>query len=96
MYASIRVYHDAGSVDELARVLEEGFLPAISTMPGFRAYYAVEVGEGALATVSIFENPDGAEESNNVAADFIREDLSELFPNPPDITNGEVIACREV
>ncbi len=95
MYASIRVYRNAGSVNELAKLVDERFLPAISTAPGFRAYYAVDVGDGVVASVSIFEDPAGAEESNGMAADFVREDLASLPPNSPDIASGEVIGCRE-
>jgi hypothetical protein len=72
MYASIRVYPNAGSVNELAQFFDERFLPAISTAPGFRAYDAVDVGDGVVASVSIFEDPSGAEKSNRMAADFVR------------------------
>ena len=41
MYASIRVYRNAGSVNELAKLVDERFLPAISTAPGFRGYYGL-------------------------------------------------------
>ena len=95
MYASTRVYRNADSVNELAKLVDEKFLPAISTAPGFRAYDAVDVGDGVAVSVSIFEGPAGAEEPNRMAADFVREDLASLLPNPPDIASGEVIGCRE-
>ncbi len=95
MYASIRVYRNAGSVNEPAKLVDERLLPAIGTAPGFRAYHAVDVDDGVVASVSFFEYPAGAEESNGMAADFVREDLASLPPNSPDIASGEVIGCRE-
>ncbi len=95
MHASIRVYRNAGSENELAKLVDERVLPAINTAPGFRTHYAVDVGDGVVASVSIFEETAGAEESNRMAADFVRADLASLLPNPPDIASGEVISCRE-
>ena len=53
-------------------------------------YYALDNGEGVLATVSVFEDRAGAEESINMAADYIRQNMASLMPNPPEITAGEV------
>ena len=68
-------------MNELAQLVDERSLPAIGTAPGFRAYYAV--GDGVVVSVNIFEDPAGAEESNRMAADFVREDLASLRLNPP-------------
>jgi hypothetical protein len=56
-------------------------------------YYAVDVDDGVVASVSFFEDPAGREESNGMAADFVREDLASLLPNPPGIANAGVIGC---
>jgi hypothetical protein len=45
-----------------------------------------------LASVSVFESREGAEESIRMAADYIREHLASLLPNPPEVTAGEVRA----
>ena len=36
------------------------------------AYYGIETGEDGWVSVSLFETPAGAEESNRVAAEFIK------------------------
>jgi len=79
-------------MDEIVRHVNEGFLPIIKDAQGFLAYYALDNGEGVLATVSLFEDREGAEESINMAADYIRQNLASLMPNPPEITAGEVRA----
>jgi hypothetical protein len=54
------------------------------------AYYALNAGK--IATVSVFEDQAGAEESIRMAADWVRQNLASLLPNPPEITAGEVEA----
>jgi len=93
MYAAIRQYQvDPGSVDEVRRGVNEGFLPIIKDASGFQAYYALDAGGGRLATVSVFEDRAGAEESTRMATDWIRQNMASLLPNPPEVLEGEVFA----
>jgi hypothetical protein len=92
MYLVIRHYQmDPVSAGEVIRQIDEGFTPVIKDAPGFLAYYALDAGGGGLATIGVFEDRTGAEESIKMAADFIRErNLTSLLPNPPEIIAGEV------
>ena len=93
MHVAIRRYQmDPASFDEVNRQVNEGFIPIIKDADGFLAYYVVDAGTGEIATVSVFEDQAGAEESVRMAADFIRQNLAALLPNPPEITAGEVVA----
>jgi hypothetical protein len=95
MYASIRRYPQfVGSSEELRRRVEEGYVPIISRQPGFVAYYAVVTDDGVAASVTIFQDRPGAEESNRAAADIVRESLASLLPSPPETTAGELIIAR--
>ena len=74
MYAAIRRYNTTpGSNPEIARLATEGYLPIISKVPGFVAYYGLEAANDEYVAVAIFEDRAGAEESTKAAADFIRE-----------------------
>src|ERR671929_1764304 len=93
MHVAIRRYQtDPASVDEIMRQVNEGFIPIIKDAEGFLAYYALNAGAGEIATVSIFEDQAGAEESIRIATDWVRQNLAALLPNPPEITAGEVEA----
>jgi hypothetical protein len=93
MHLAIRRYEvDPASMDEIVRHVNEGFIPLIKDAQGFLAYYALDTGEGVLASVSVFESREGAEESIRMAADYISEHLASLLPNPPEVTAGEVRA----
>jgi hypothetical protein len=92
MHVAMRQYQvDPGSVDEIIRGVNEGLLPTIKDVYGFQAYYAVDAGGGRIASVSVFEDRAGAQESTRLAADYIRQNMASLFPNPPEVLQGEVV-----
>jgi quinol monooxygenase YgiN len=92
MYIVVRRYDGATNPAEAARRVQEGFAPLIRQVPGFVAYYAVDAGGGVIVSISVFEDKAGSEESTKKAADFVRENLAPLLPNPPQVTAGEVVA----
>ncbi len=97
MYASIRRYDvDPGVMDEAMRRIEEGFLPILSSGPGFKAYCAVDAGNGVLASISVFESEAGAEESSRMAASWVKDNLASLLPSPPRVTSGTVKVYKTV
>ena len=92
MYAAVRRYEGVTDPAEAGRRVNEGFVPLIRQVPGFVAYYWVDAGDGVMVSTSVFEDQTGAEESIKQAADFVRENLASLLPNPPQIAAGEVVA----
>ncbi len=92
MYASVRRYKmDPAFVGELKHRVEESFIPVVSGVPGFVAYYVVSAGDGEVVSINIFEDHVGAEESTRRAADWVMENLATLLPDAPEVTAGEVI-----
>ncbi|WP_153467916.1 hypothetical protein [Streptomyces kaniharaensis] len=57
------------------------------------AYYWVDAGDGVMVSTSVFSEQAGAEESIQRAADFVRDNLTSLLPNPPQVTAGQVVAA---
>jgi hypothetical protein len=92
MYAAVRRYEGVTDPAEAGRRVKEGFVPLIREVPGFVAYYWIDAGDGAMVSTSVFEDRTGAEESTKRAANFVRENLASLLPNPPQVTAGEVVA----
>jgi hypothetical protein len=66
----------------------------ISDMPGFVAYFVLNAGQGEIGSVSVFEDQQSAEESNPRAEVWVRQNLGELLPTPPDLAAGEVVAYK--
>jgi hypothetical protein len=92
VYATVRRYEGVTDPGEAGRRVAEGFVPLIRDVPGFVAYYWVDGGNGVMISTSVFQEPAGAEESNTRAADWVAQNLAELLPNAPEITEGEVVA----
>jgi hypothetical protein len=97
MYTAIRRYEglSAGSVEEITRKVKEGFVPIIKGTPGFVGYYVVDSGGGTIASISVFQDKAGADESVRRAAEWVRQNLGSLVPNPPQVTTGEVVLAEE-
>lgn len=91
MYVAIRRY-ETTSVEEVARRVQQGFVPIMRQAPGYIAYYAIDAGGGFIASISIFETQAQAEESNRMAAAWVRQNIVELFSGPPELTSGQVVA----
>jgi hypothetical protein len=90
MYAVVRRYEGVRDSKKVAQLAEEGFVPLISEMPGFVAYYHVDAGDGVIVSTSVFEHKDAEEQSTFRAGEFVAEHLAPLLPNPPQVTAGEV------
>ncbi len=92
MYTSIRRYEGVspGTIEEIVKLVEEGFVPIISAGAGFISYHLVDAGDGVMTTISMFETEAAAEESNKAAASWVKEALAKFLPTSPQITAGEV------
>jgi hypothetical protein len=94
MYVAVRRYEGVSDSQKVAQLVDEGFIPIISEMPGFVAYYLVNAGDGVIVSTSVFEHKDAEEQSNFRAGEFVAEHLAHLLPNPPQVTAGEVVAHK--
>ncbi|MBV8733276.1 MAG: hypothetical protein JO321_17030 [Solirubrobacterales bacterium] len=94
MYATVRRYEGVTDPVEAGRRVREGFVPLISEMEGFIAYYWVDAGNGVMLSTSVFETREEEEASTERAASFVHENLTELLTNPPLVTDGEVVATK--
>ena len=95
MYATVRRYEGITNPREAGRRVDESFVPLLSQMPGFVAYYWVDAGGGVMISTSVFQDQASAQESSRKAADWIRQNnLASLYPNPPQTTAGEVVAHK--
>ena len=94
MYVAVRRYEGVTDPQKAGQLVDEGFVPIISEMPGFVAYYWVDAGDGVMVSSSVFEHKDAEEESTFRAGEFVAEHLAPLLPNPPQVTAGEVVAYK--
>jgi hypothetical protein len=89
-YTVIRRYQllpDA-SMDDLVERVNTGFVPIISQIQGFQEYLFVDAGEGAHLTISLFDDPGGADQSTQNAASWAAENVAALIEGLPQVTTG--------
>lgn len=91
MFAAIRYYRtDPESIESVVRRVKEGFVPIIRETPGFVSYFVMAPRQGEIVSVGIFEDQQGAQESNTKAEEWLRQNLSELLPSP-EFAEGQVV-----
>ncbi len=93
MHTTVRKYTGVPNPREAGRRAHEEFLPQISKIPGFVAYYFSDAGSGTMISTSVFEDRSGAEESTKKAAEWMKQNPG-VFPTPAEVTAGEVVAQR--
>ena len=89
MHATMRYYHgNPGLADQLAARGDEvrALLRAVS---GFQAYYLVRLDD-ATVSITVCDDEAGTEESTQVAAGWLRENMPDLAPSPPMVSAGTV------
>ena len=89
MYATVRSYSDSALAGALAGRADE-IRTVISEVPGFRAYYLVEADSGTVS-ITVCDDQAGAEESNRVAADWLKDNMPELAGAAPAVSAGPVL-----
>jgi len=78
------------NMDTIVARAREGFVPIVSSLPGFTSYTILDAGNGTALTLSGFTSRESADESTRRAASWVRENLGPLLPNPPEVISGEI------
>jgi hypothetical protein len=94
MYTTVRKYEGVTNPQEASRKVQEGFVPMISAMPGFVEYQWVDLGHGAMLSISVFDVLGHAIESNQAASSWVAKNLPSVLAQPSRIENGRVVARK--
>jgi quinol monooxygenase YgiN len=94
-FASMRRYAlRRGAVEELMHVVDERFADRVAELPGFVGYHALDCGGGVILSVNLFSDQGGAEVSDQLALDFVREELGEFDIERTEVIGGPVLVSR--
>jgi hypothetical protein len=97
MHVSIRTYRvGTGLIDGLMHRVDRDFAEAIVREPGFIAYQAVRTGERTVASITLFREAEQAETSNELAAQWIAEELQDFKIESMGRFGGEVMVSRAI
>ena len=97
MHVSIRTYRvGTGSMDGLMHRVDRDFAEAMAQEPGFIAYQAVRTGERTVASITVFRDSEQAEASNELASQWIAEELQDFEIESMGRFGGEVMVSRAI
>jgi len=97
MYATLREYDGIKDPAEATQPLRDGLLAAMQALPGFKAYYFVDVGESGdrMISLSVFESMESAEASNRIAAEWVERWIADhptTAPTASRVDAGPVLS----
>lgn len=95
MFASMRRYRlQRGTMDELARRIDDDFAEQLAAQPGFVSYEFINCGFGEFMTMSVFLALEQAEASRELARRWAEEHRDEFeFPRL-EAAHGEIRVGR--
>jgi len=88
-YVVIRHYQDASALIDGLEQRRDDIERLVRGIPGFIVYNLVR-SEGGGFSISVFDDRKGADESVQVARDFVRENFPGVS-GPPQVIEGEAI-----
>lgn len=96
MHITLRRYAGAAArMDRIAARVQAGLVPILAGLAGFKGYCAVKGESGDGVSVSLFENGEQAGRANEQARAWVRSDLRDLLPDPPETFAGDVVVSAE-
>jgi hypothetical protein len=81
-------------VAELMHIVDDVFAEQIQGMEGFEAYHALDCGNGEIVSISLFRDQATAEQSDERALEFIRNDLADFEIERTEVIGGRVAVSR--
>jgi hypothetical protein len=97
MHLSIRTYRvGTGSIDGLMHRVDRDFAEAMAREPGFISYQAVRTGQRTVASITLFREAEQAVASNELAAQWIAEELQDFKIESMGRFGGEVMVSRAI
>jgi hypothetical protein len=95
MYASIRTYRvGTGAVEDLMHRVDRDLAEAFAQEPGFIAYQVARTGERTVASMTVFQTAAQAEASNELAAEWVAENLADFAVERMGVMGGPVMVSR--
>ena len=98
MFVSIRTYRVGhGSIDDLMHLVDRDMAEAFAQEPGsLISYQAAQTGAHTVATITCFREAEQAEASNELAAQWVAEELGDFHVERLGVFGGEVMVSRAI
>lgn len=90
MHAVIRSYTGVPGLGRRLSQRRKDIEKTMQKATGFMAYYLVDTPDGTIS-LTICRSKEGTEESNRLAAGWLRENMPDVAQHSPQISSGDVV-----
>src|SRR3954454_2675404 len=95
MHTVVRRYRlDDGDIDEAMHRVDTMLAERIASEPGFVAYECAKIGADTILSFTTFRDEAGCERSQELAAEFVRDELSDMKITRTASDSGQVMVSR--
>ena len=95
MYANVRQYRiSPDEIDQTMHLADTELADRLADEDGFVAYELMATDDGEICSMTIFQDREGAERSQEIAAEFMRDHLSDTDIERTGSMLGEVMVSR--
>jgi hypothetical protein len=101
MFVTIRRYSpkngavNKASLELLRRQIHDEFLPVVQQVPGFRAYYVLNIDNKEVMTLSFCETEEGSAAAAGCAAEYTLRNPLVYELGRPEVTEAKVLTSVE-
>jgi hypothetical protein len=92
MYSTVRRYEGVKDPEVAAKKVHEVFVPLISALPGFVEYRYIDLGAGAMMSITIFKSLSEAKAANEKAKIWVQSHLSSVLESAVRVEAGSIVA----
>lgn len=92
MFTTVRRYEGVKEPEVAAKKVLEVFVPLISALPGFVEYRYIDLGGGAMMSITIFKSFSEAKAANEKARIWVKSHLSSVLEPAVRIEAGSIVA----
>ena len=94
MYATARRYEGVKDPVAASKKVDEEFVPLISALPGFVEYYWIDLGDGAMISITVFKSLSEAINANEKARIWVQDRLGSVLAPSIRIEAGSIVAYK--
>ena len=95
MYATVRRYEGVMDPETAAKKVDEVFIPLVSALPGFVEYFWINLGDGAMISITIFKTLSEAINANEKSRIWVNDLLGSVLAHSVRIEAGSIVAYKE-
>ncbi len=94
MYATVRRYEGVKGPEAAAKKVDEVFVPLISALPGFVEYFWIDLGDGAMISITVFKSLSEAINANEKTRIWVKDCLGSVLAPSVRIEAGAIVAYK--